>query len=75
MWKRFEAIDDGGNKQSLKASAADPMIFIDKPISAGLLAVGALVMLFPLSKWLWRIHRREMDRVVRSAMPLTTAFS
>ena len=47
-------------QQSLKASAADPMIFIDKPISAGLLAVGALVMLFPLFKWLWRrfIHAR-----------------
>ncbi len=41
-------------QQSLKASAADPMIFIDKPISAGLLTVGALVMLFPLFKWLWR---------------------
>lgn len=47
-------------QQSLKVSGADPMIFIEKPISAGLLTVGALVMLLPLLKWLWR-------RFIRSA--------
>lgn len=41
-------------QQSLKVSAADPMIFIEKPISAALLAVGALVMIFPLVKWVWK---------------------
>ena len=41
-------------QQSLKVSGADPMIFIEKPISAGLLTVGALVMLLPLLKWAWK---------------------
>jgi len=30
------------------------MIFIDKPISATLLAAGLLVMLIPLFKWAWK---------------------
>jgi putative tricarboxylic transport membrane protein len=41
-------------QQSLKVSGADPMIFIEKPISAALLAVSALVMLFPVFKWVWK---------------------
>jgi putative tricarboxylic transport membrane protein len=41
-------------QQSLKVSGADPMIFIEKPISATLLAVGTLVMLFPVFKWAWK---------------------
>ena len=41
-------------EQALKTSGADPMIFIDKPISAGLLSVGLLVMLLPLFKWVWK---------------------
>jgi putative tricarboxylic transport membrane protein len=41
-------------EQALKTSGADPMIFIDKPISAGLLSVGLLVMLLPLFRWVWR---------------------
>lgn len=38
-------------QQALRLSGADPMIFIEKPISAILLIVGALVMLLPLLKW------------------------
>jgi putative tricarboxylic transport membrane protein len=41
-------------QQSLKVSAADPMIFIDKPISAMLLVVGALVIMVPVFKWVWK---------------------
>jgi putative tricarboxylic transport membrane protein len=41
-------------QQSLKTSGADPMIFIDKPISAALLAVGLLVILLPIFKWAWK---------------------
>ena len=40
-------------QQALKTSGADPMIFIDKPISAMLLSVGLLVMLLPGFKWVW----------------------
>jgi putative tricarboxylic transport membrane protein len=41
-------------RKSLQISGADPMIFIDKPISATLLAVGLLVILIPLFKWAWK---------------------
>jgi putative tricarboxylic transport membrane protein len=41
-------------QQALKVSGADVMIFIEKPISAALLAVGVLVMLIPLVKWFWK---------------------
>ena len=41
-------------QQALKVSGADLMIFIEKPISAALLAVGVLVMLIPLVKWFWK---------------------
>ena len=41
-------------QQSLKISGADPMIFIDKPISAMLLAVGLLVMMVPVFRWAWK---------------------
>jgi len=41
-------------QQSLKTSGADPMIFIDKPISAMLLAVGLLVIMAPVFRWAWR---------------------
>jgi putative tricarboxylic transport membrane protein len=41
-------------QQALKVSGADLAIFIEKPISAALLAVGVLVMLLPLGKWIWR---------------------
>lgn len=49
-------------QQSLKVSGADPMIFIEKPISATLLAVGTLVMLFPVFKWAWKkvLPKRNM---------------
>jgi putative tricarboxylic transport membrane protein len=40
--------------QALQMSAADLSIFVEKPISAALLAVAALVMLTPVARWLWR---------------------
>ena len=40
--------------QALQVSAADLSIFVEKPISAALLAVAALVMLTPVARWLWR---------------------
>jgi putative tricarboxylic transport membrane protein len=39
---------------SMTISGADPMIFIEKPISAMLLAVGVLILLIPLFKWGWK---------------------
>jgi putative tricarboxylic transport membrane protein len=41
-------------QQSMTISGADPMIFIEKPISAILLAVGVLILLTPLFKWGWK---------------------
>ena len=41
-------------QQSMTISGADPMIFIEKPISAMLLAVGVLILLTPLCKWGWK---------------------
>jgi putative tricarboxylic transport membrane protein len=41
-------------QKSLQVSGADPMIFIEKPISAVLLAVGLLVILIPAFKWGWK---------------------
>jgi putative tricarboxylic transport membrane protein len=40
-------------QQALKTSGADPMIFIDKPISAALLTIGLLLVAFPLFRWAW----------------------
>ena len=40
--------------QALQVSAADLSIFVEKPISAALLAVAALVMLTPVARWLRR---------------------
>lgn len=41
-------------QQALKISGADLMIFIERPISATLLALIVLVLLIPLFKWVWR---------------------
>jgi putative tricarboxylic transport membrane protein len=41
-------------QQSLISSAGNPVIFIEKPISAVLLAVAAFLMLTPVLKKLWR---------------------
>ncbi len=41
-------------QQALKVSGADLWIFIEKPISAILLAIGVLVILLPLMKWAWK---------------------
>jgi putative tricarboxylic transport membrane protein len=45
--------------QTLQVSAADLSIFIEKPISAMLLLVTALVMLTPAVRWLWNRRRAE----------------
>ena len=49
-------------QQSLKVSAADPMIFIDKPISAMLLAVGVLVIMIPVFKGFWKRFKRTTSQ-------------
>ncbi len=41
-------------QNALQVSGADLMIFVEKPISAMLLAVGLLVALIPLFKWAWK---------------------
>jgi putative tricarboxylic transport membrane protein len=41
-------------QQALKVSGADPMIFIEKPISAMLLTIGVLIILVPVFKWTWK---------------------
>ncbi len=48
-------------QQSLKTSGADPMIFIDKPISALLLVVGLLVVMLPVFRWAWKRTFRGGD--------------
>jgi putative tricarboxylic transport membrane protein len=44
-------------QQSLISSGGDPALFIEKPISAVLLAVAAFVMLTPVLKLFWRQRR------------------
>jgi putative tricarboxylic transport membrane protein len=41
-------------QQALKISGADLMIFVERPISATLLAVALLVILIPVFKWGWQ---------------------
>jgi putative tricarboxylic transport membrane protein len=43
--------------QSLQVSAGDPAIFVEKPISAALLCVAAIVVMMPVARWLWRQRR------------------
>jgi putative tricarboxylic transport membrane protein len=43
--------------QALQVSAGDPAIFIQKPISAGLLSVAAIVVLTPAARWAWKQRR------------------
>ncbi len=40
-------------QKTLQVSGADPMIFIQSPISATLLAVGLFIMVTPIIKWAW----------------------
>ncbi len=44
-------------QQALTMSGGDLAIFIQKPISAGLLGVAAFVLLSPGVRWLWRKRR------------------
>jgi putative tricarboxylic transport membrane protein len=41
-------------QQSLIASRGNPLVFLERPISAALLAVAALLMLLPAARWAWR---------------------
>jgi putative tricarboxylic transport membrane protein len=41
-------------QQSLIASRGNPLVFLERPISATLLATAALVMLLPAARWAWR---------------------
>ena len=51
--------------QSLQVSAADLTIFIEKPISATLLSITAIVMLTPVARWLW--SRRRVAQYIGSS--------
>ena len=44
-------------QQALKISGADPMIFIERPISAALLALIVLVVLIPVFRRAWRRYQ------------------
>jgi len=44
-------------QQSLIAAGGDPRTFIDRPISAALLAVAGLLMLTPVVKQMWKKRR------------------
>lgn len=44
-------------QQAVKMSGAELGIFIEKPISATLLAAAVLVMLIPLFKWTWKRYQ------------------
>ena len=41
-------------RQSLLLSGGDPLIFLQRPISAALLLVAGLLILTPVIRWLWR---------------------
>jgi putative tricarboxylic transport membrane protein len=43
--------------QALQVSAGDPAIFVEKPISAVLLSVAAVVVFAPVGRWLWKQRR------------------
>ncbi len=49
-------------QQSLISSGGDPSLFIEKPISAALLAVAAFVMLTPVWKRMWKLRRTTRER-------------
>jgi putative tricarboxylic transport membrane protein len=52
-------------QQALTMSGGDLAIFIQKPISAGLLVVAAFVLLSPAVRWLWA-KRRILKEEVQS---------
>lgn len=53
-------------QQSLTLSGADLWIFIEKPISATLLAITALIVLIPVIKWAWKRSRVAVESGIRS---------
>jgi len=44
-------------QQALAMSGGDPVVFIERPISAALLLVAAFVLISPAIRWLWRRTR------------------
>ena len=44
-------------QQALAMSGGDPVVFVERPISAGLLLVAAFVLISPVIRWLWRRTR------------------
>jgi TctA family transporter len=41
-------------QQSLIASGGEPLVFLQRPISAALLSAAGLLMLTPAVKWVWK---------------------
>jgi putative tricarboxylic transport membrane protein len=52
-------------QQSLIGAGGDPRVFLQRPISAGLLVVAAGLMLSPAIRWLWRHY--AAGRALRTA--------
>ena len=48
-------------QQSLTMSGGDLAVFIERPVSTGLLLVAAFILFSPVVRWLWR-KRREMKQ-------------
>jgi putative tricarboxylic transport membrane protein len=50
-------------RQSLQMSLGSPDIFVTRPVSAAILAIAALAMLFPLFTW---VRARRNNRALAS---------
>jgi putative tricarboxylic transport membrane protein len=44
-------------QQALAMSGGDPVVFVERPISAALLLVAAFVLISPAIRWIWRKRR------------------
>jgi len=44
-------------QQSLIGSGGEPLVFLQRPISAALLSAAGLLMLTPAAKWVWKSRR------------------
>ncbi len=51
-------------QQSLIASRGNPLVFVERPIAATLLAAAALLVLLPAGRWAWARWRKPGDAVV-----------
>jgi putative tricarboxylic transport membrane protein len=52
-------------QQALMASDGDPLVFLQRPISAALLLAAGLLMLKPMLSWVWRRRRRSTGMMER----------